>query len=106
MLTSALADARHAHATRFARCRTVSRGIEHPGDIFEAASLSAIELPKTEFPLFESLPPDVVDKGLLSKLQLEAVLYACTVRLRRARGAAQRGHVLFLQASIRGPSFR
>ena len=27
---------------------------------------------------------------MLSKLQLEAVLYACTVRVRRARGAAQR----------------
>ena len=73
--------------------------MEHPGDIFEAASLAAINLPPTDFPLWDSLPAEVVDKGLLSRLQLEAVLYACTVRLVWTCGAvlcrdlASSGHI-------------
>jgi len=41
---------------------------------------SAIDLPATDFPLFDALPAAVVDNGLLSRLQLEGVLYACAVR--------------------------
>lgn len=41
---------------------------------------SAIKLPPSTYPLFDSLPAAVVDQGKLSKLQLEGVLYACTVR--------------------------
>lgn len=39
---------------------------------------SAIALPKTSYPLWDSLPGDVVNLGKLSQLQLEGVLYACT----------------------------
>ena len=39
---------------------------------------SAIALPRTTFPLVDSLPEDIVAKGKLSQLQLEGVLYACT----------------------------
>ena len=87
-------------------CRTVDRGIAHPGDIAEAASLryawpprplrpqracmqvywesswcllcSAIPLPHSNYPLWDSLPPEIVDSGKLSRLQLEGVLYACS----------------------------
>lgn len=40
---------------------------------------SAIKLPHTDYPLFDSLPASVVDTGKLSELQLEGVLYACSV---------------------------
>ncbi|KAK9915021.1 hypothetical protein WJX75_003704 [Coccomyxa subellipsoidea] len=59
-------------------CRTIDRGIPHPGDIAEAASLSSIPLPSTSYPLFDSLREDIVNEGKLSQLQLEGVLYACT----------------------------
>ena len=61
--------------------RTIDRGVPHPGDIAEAASLSTIQLPRSDYPLFDSLPADIVDRGKLSKLQLEGVLYACTKHL-------------------------
>jgi hypothetical protein len=56
---------------------SVTRGKKHPGDIAEASSLSAIPLPPTSYPLFDALPPAVVDEGRLSQLQLEGILYAC-----------------------------
>ena len=39
---------------------------------------SAIALPKTDYPLWDTLPDALVDSGQLSQLQLEGVLYACT----------------------------
>ncbi len=39
---------------------------------------SAIALPKTDYPLWDTLPDALVDSGKLSQLQLEGVLYACT----------------------------
>lgn len=39
---------------------------------------SAIALPTTSYPLWDSIPADVVTSGKLSQLQLEGVLYACT----------------------------
>jgi hypothetical protein len=39
---------------------------------------STIQLPSTSYPLFDSLPEDIVKGGKLSQLQLEGVLYACT----------------------------
>ncbi|KAK9855114.1 hypothetical protein WJX84_007868 [Apatococcus fuscideae] len=60
------------------RSRSVSRGCTHPGAIAEAASLSAITLPESSYPLWDSLPEETVTKGKLSQLQLEGVLYACT----------------------------
>jgi hypothetical protein len=52
-------------------CRSQEKGLDHPGDIAEAASLAAIPLPPCDYPLFDSLPAEVVDAGKLSKLQLE-----------------------------------
>lgn len=43
--------------------------------------ISAVRLPKTSYPLFDALPKDLVAHGLLSRLQLEGVLYACTKHL-------------------------
>jgi hypothetical protein len=42
---------------------------------------SAIALPATSYPLWDSIPADVVDSGKLSQLQLEGVLYAFTKHL-------------------------
>ncbi len=39
---------------------------------------SAIPLPDSTYPLWDSLPEETVDKGKLSQLQLEGVMYACT----------------------------
>ncbi len=45
---------------------------------FHAANCSAIRLPESTYPLWDALPPEVVEQGRLSQLQLEGVLYACT----------------------------
>lgn len=36
----------------------------------------AIELPAATYPLFDSIPLQVISSGLLSSLQLEGILYA------------------------------
>ena len=38
---------------------------------------AAIQLPDTDYPLWDSLPKAIVDEGKLSQLQLEGVMYAC-----------------------------
>ncbi|GMH33357.1 hypothetical protein BSKO_01191 [Bryopsis sp. KO-2023] len=63
-------------------CRSrAQRGLPHPGDIAEASSLGAISLPDKEYPLWDSLPEEVVTQGKLSQLQLEGVFYACAKHL-------------------------
>ena len=57
--------------------RDAQRGIEHPGDIAEAASLGSIDLPPAKYPLFDAIRDELVDTGKLSKLQLEGILFAC-----------------------------
>ena len=42
---------------------------------------SAIQLPPSSYPLYDSISDDIVDNGKLSQLQLESVLYACTKHL-------------------------
>ena len=79
----------------------LSVGIEHPGDICEAASLSAITLPSSTYNLFDALPPTVVEEGRLSKLQLEGVLYACTVCGPQGRVAAAPAEAAFHAPSRR-----
>lgn len=55
-------------------CRSsADRGVPHPGDIAEPASLSAIPLPPSAYPLWDALPPDVVASGKLSQLQVGGV---------------------------------
>ncbi|GIL79152.1 hypothetical protein Vretifemale_8504, partial [Volvox reticuliferus] len=60
-------------------CRTITdRGMSHPGDVAEASSLAAVPLPPSKYPLWDSLPPELVSSGKLSTLQLEGILYACS----------------------------
>lgn len=58
-------------------CRSLDRGLPHCGDIAEAASLAAIDLPAATYPLWDALPRELIESGQLSALQLEGVLYAC-----------------------------
>jgi len=46
----------------------------HPGSIVESAAMASVEAPDVTYR--PSLPRDVIDKGLLSDIQLEAVTYA------------------------------
>eukprot|EP00892_Ulva_mutabilis_P003294 jgi/Ulvmu1/1336/UM011_0064.1 len=62
-------------------CKSIDRGIVHPGDIAEPASLSAISLPTNDYPIWESVGDEIVNTGKLSKLQLEGVRYACKKHL-------------------------
>ena len=39
---------------------------------------AAIQLPETDYPLWDALPEAIVTQGKLSQLQLEGVLYACS----------------------------
>jgi hypothetical protein len=53
----------------------VKIGKAHPDAIVETASLSSVAPPEVYYKL--KLPSKIVDRGLLSALQLEAVVYAC-----------------------------
>ncbi|KAI7844526.1 hypothetical protein COHA_001884 [Chlorella ohadii] len=63
-------------------CRSAAaqHGKAHPGDIAEPASLAAIPLPPSDYPLWDALG-GVASGGKLSCLQLEGVLYACSKHL-------------------------
>lgn len=53
---------------------------------------SAIQLPATNYPLYESISDDIVDNGKLSQLQLESVLYACTKHLNFLPSGESKAH--------------
>ncbi|XP_018415037.1 PREDICTED: protein strawberry notch homolog 2 isoform X2 [Nanorana parkeri] len=50
-------------------------GIQHPDRVVETSTLSSVPPPDVSYSLF--LPSSVIDRGLLSALQLEAIVYAC-----------------------------
>ncbi|XP_069595999.1 protein strawberry notch homolog 2 isoform X1 [Ranitomeya imitator] len=50
-------------------------GIQHPDRVVETSTLSSVPPPDVTYAL--SLPRSIVEKGLLSALQLEAIVYAC-----------------------------
>lgn len=50
-------------------------GQRHPDPVVETSSLSSVQPPDVWYTL--SIPEEVVDRGLLSALQLEAIVYAC-----------------------------
>ena len=52
-------------------------GVDHPADIAEAASLAATPSPAHTYPLADAISCELVDKGLLSSLQLESISLAC-----------------------------
>ncbi|GAX84898.1 hypothetical protein CEUSTIGMA_g12319.t1 [Chlamydomonas eustigma] len=69
---------------------SVKKGSSHPGDIAEAASLGAVKLPYTSYPLWDALPEDLVGSGKLSCLQLEGILHACTMHQKLLPGTGER----------------
>jgi hypothetical protein len=71
---------REVFSTYACRSSAAEHGHPHPGDIAEPSSLSAIPLPPSSYPLWDSLGA-VAAAGKLSQLQLEGVLYACTKHL-------------------------
>ncbi|XP_076453245.1 protein strawberry notch homolog 1-like isoform X2 [Babylonia areolata] len=65
------------HAETYAeyKPRKVDLGQKHPDQVVESSSLSSVEPPNVCYTL--SIPEEVMDQGLLSALQLEAITYAC-----------------------------
>eukprot|EP00957_Ditylum_brightwellii_P093255 7101101-Ditylum_brightwellii.AAC.1 len=49
--------------------------MDHPDPVVENSTLSAVEPPGVEYNL--AMPADVIAKGKLSNLQLEAIVYGC-----------------------------
>lgn len=49
-------------------------GIKHPDQVVETASMSSVEPPDVWYDL--ALPAETIDKGKLSALQLESIVYA------------------------------
>lgn len=54
---------------------SVRIGKKHPDQVVETASLSSVEPSDINYKL--ALPADIIDRGLLSALQLEAITYTC-----------------------------
>jgi hypothetical protein len=54
---------------------TVKIGKRHPDPVVETASLASVLPPEVTYDL--TLPSQIIKQGLLSALQLEAVVYAC-----------------------------
>lgn len=50
-------------------------GLQHPDPVVETSSLATVEPPDITYKL--KLPSKVIDRGYLSSLQLESVIYAC-----------------------------
>jgi hypothetical protein len=86
----ALLTRSHAHA----RASRRQRGVEHPGDVAEAASLSSVSLPKNDYPLHETVSDALVATGALSRLQLEGVAYACQKHLERLPDGYRAGFMI------------
>ena len=93
-LNRSSADAARALALHASPPLISQRGIEHPGDIAEAASLASISLPPATYPLYDALGEDIVDGGGLSKLQLEGVTYACQKHCERLADGARAGFMI------------
>jgi len=50
-------------------------GMDHPDPVVENSTLSAVEPPEVEYNL--AMPADILARGMLSNLQLEAIVYGC-----------------------------
>lgn len=55
----------------------VKIGLRHPDPVVETSSLSSVSPPDVWYRL--SIPEEVIDRGCLSALQLEAITYAAQV---------------------------
>lgn len=56
---------------------TATIGKSHPDIVVETNTLSSVPPPDITYTL--SIPESTIEKGLLSALQLEAIIYACQV---------------------------
>lgn len=56
---------------------TATIGISHPDIVVETNTLSSVPPPDITYTL--SIPDSTISTGLLSALQLEAIIYACQV---------------------------
>lgn len=56
---------------------TVKVGLRHPDPVVETSSLSSVSPPEVWYRL--TIPEEVIDRGCLSALQLEAITYAAQV---------------------------
>lgn len=54
-------------------------GISHPDIVVETNTLSSVPPPDITYTL--SIPESTIKNGLLSALQLEAIIYACQVHI-------------------------
>ncbi|OQR81256.1 hypothetical protein ACHHYP_16637 [Achlya hypogyna] len=57
-------------------CKSLTFGQPHPGNISESALLSTAPLPPCTYNR-DAFPDELIDKGKLTSLQLEGILYAC-----------------------------
>lgn len=58
---------------------TVKVGLRHPDPVVETSSLSSVNPPDVWYRV--SIPEEVIDRGCLSALQLEAITYAAQVKI-------------------------
>lgn len=59
---------------------SVKIGLRHPDPVVETSSLSSVNPPDVWYRL--SISEEVIDRGCLSALQLEAITYAAQVKAR------------------------
>ncbi|NEQ64325.1 MAG: hypothetical protein F6K21_02275 [Symploca sp. SIO2D2] len=62
----------------------IHRALPHPTTLCESAALSSVKPPAVKYQ--PTLPPSVVEKGLLSEVQLESVIYAGEAHSHLLRG--------------------
>lgn len=63
---------------RFVHMCAATIGISHPDIVVETNTLSSVPPPDITYTL--SISDSTINSGLLSALQLEAIIYACQVR--------------------------
>jgi P-loop containing NTP hydrolase pore-1 len=64
-------------------------------EISVGSSCSACLLPPADYPLWDSIGDDIVNRGLLSQLQLEGVMYASMKHLQWLPSGQREFHGLF-----------
>lgn len=76
----------------------VKIGERHPDPVVETSSLSSVNPPNVWYRL--SIPEETIDRGWLSALQLEAITYACQVRIYELLGEIWNSGGFHLKNSI------
>ncbi|HPQ81427.1 MAG TPA: strawberry notch family protein, partial [bacterium] len=73
----------------YAPQQSVKGAKPHPGKLEESAAMAAVEMPKADYR--PSLPKEIIEKGLLSDAQIEAVIYAGNAHRQVAPEGTRRG---------------